>query len=594
MSQDCFAGSGAQILVECLRRAGVRTIFGLPGDTGVAFYDALHGARDRVMHVLARDERSAAQVADAYARCSNRVGVVEASSGGGVSYVAAGLAESYAASVPVMVITSDIHRGSRGTGALTEIDQTALFSAVTKWAATASSAAEIPRLVEEALTAATSGRPAPVSIVIPEDVLDEEAQVTFPESLGPDSTTIPRERPSADPALLEQAARALNQAEQPGIVAGSGVHISSAWAAVAELVERHGIPVATSIHGKGAVAESGPWSLGVVGANGAREYANEYLASADVVLLIGTRANATDTNSWRSPPRNGPAIIGIDIDPERAGRNFPGSVKLVGDARTVLTQLLEKMTPDAERAERLSAWISKHRAAWETAYRGDSAEGRTDGESTGETDIVAGGTPFAAFPADIIRTAREIAGPDCTVIADPGTATPNVAAYWETSSAGRSVIVPRGHGPMGYAIPAAIGAALACPQRPVLAFTGDGSFAMSCGDLETTARLALPITYVQLSNGSMGWIKMLQHLYHQGRYFGVDMGPTDHAAAARAFGLRSECAGSVEDFREAFSRLWDSGGPGFVDVVVPDELTVPPPVAPWQRALAGEEGRPVY
>jgi acetolactate synthase-1/2/3 large subunit len=197
-------------------------------------------------------------------------------------------------------------------------------------------------------------------------------------------------------------------------------------------------------------------------------------------------------------------------------------------------------------------------------------------------------------PGDVVRAIQEITGGEAVIVADPGTPTPYVAAYWETTAAGRSVIVPRGHGPMGYAIPGAVGAALARPGRPVVGITGDGSFAMSCGDLETVARLGLPITYVQFTNQSMGWIKMLQHLYLERRYFGVDLRPIDAAAVARGFGLRAARAGSPGDFKARFKEFYTSGGPSFIDLGVPDETQVVPPVAPWHAALAGERARPVY
>ncbi|MGH2389352.1 MAG: thiamine pyrophosphate-binding protein [Chloroflexota bacterium] len=572
-------GTGARILVESLRRAGVTTIFGVPGDTGVVLYDALYDARDHIRHILARDERSAAMMADAYARCANRVGVVEASSGGGTTYVVGGLGEPFAASVPLLVITSDIHRGSRWTGALTEIDQTRLFSAVTKWAATAAGAAEIPALVGAALTAATSGRPAPVSLVIPEDVLDEHAHAAIPdEALGPEATAVPRARTAAGEGAVRTAAEALHAARQPAIVAGGGIHLSEAWDDLARLAEEGGIPVATSIHGKGSLAESSPWSLGVVGANGARDYANAYLAAADTVLFVGTRANATDTYSYTCPPRRGPTVIGIDIEEERAGRNYPGSIRLAGDARTVLRQIARALpAPDPARRRRLAAWVAEQRASWQAAW---SEASRND--------------PAWIEPGDVVRAIQEITGGSAIVVADPGTPTPYVAAHWEPATTGRNVIVPRGHGPMGYALPGAVGAALACPGRPVAALMGDGSFAMSCGELETACRLDLPISYVQFNNRSMGWIKMLQHLYLERRYFGVDLGPTDAAAVARGFGLRAAHADSLADFKEVFMAYHASGGPSFIDLTVPDETEAVPPVAPWHAALTGKRGRPVY
>ena len=208
---------------------------------------------------------------------------------------------------------------------------------MTKWSATASSAHEIPALISAALAAATTGRPGPASVIIPEDVLDERSAVTIAGA----EPVLPRERPAADEALVRAAADALQRGRRPAIVAGSGLHLSAAWSELEQVAEQAGIPVATTIQGKGSITETGPWSLGVVGANGARDYANAYLAGADAVLLIGTRANATDTNSYQSPPRQGPTVIQIDIDAARAGRNFPGSLPLVGDARSVLRQLVQ-------------------------------------------------------------------------------------------------------------------------------------------------------------------------------------------------------------------------------------------------------------
>lgn len=570
-------GTGAEILAESLIHAGVKTLFGVSGDTGIIFYDALYHRREQIQHVMARDERHAAYMAEAYARCTNEVGVVEVSSGGGTTYVVGGMGEPFASSVPVLLITSDIHSRSRGSGALTEIDQELLFSAVTKWRATAPNAEKIPRLVAEALTAATSGRPGPVALIVPEDVLDEEGRSTIVEAGG---TAVPRERPAPpNEDAVRRASEALRRAERPGIVAGSGVHMSRAWPELARLAEKDSIPVATTIHGKGAFPEKSPLSLGVVGANGARDYANEYLAEADVVLFVGTRANATDTNSYQSPPRDEPTIIQIDIDALRVGRNYPGSIVLTGDAKSILSCLVETMPQEeTESRQNLRNWIEEQRQSW---YR-------THSKSTAKVSGRA-----LVDPRDVVRAIQGAAS-DALVVADPGTPTPNVAAYWEVKEAARDVIIPRGHGPMGYAVPAAIGAAIAHPERRIVAFTADGSFAMSCGELETAARLGLPITYVQFDNGSMGWIKMLQHLYTGQRYFGVDPGPIDAVAVARGMGLKAERATSLQGFSEVFERSLASSDPVFIDVPVPDQITMPPPVAPWHAALAGESERPVY
>jgi acetolactate synthase-1/2/3 large subunit len=194
----------------------------------------------------------------------------------------------------------------------------------------------------------------------------------------------------------------------------------------------------------------------------------------------------------------------------------------------------------------------------------------------------------------VVTALHEAAGGEAIVVADPGTPTPYVAAYWETTRAGRRIIVPRGHGPMGYAIPAAIGAALAHPGQRIIAFTADGSFAMSCGELETACRLGLPITYVQFTNGSLGWIKMLQHLYLERRYFGVDLGPIDAVMVAQGCGLPAARPATLDELMHTVKRFAQTDGPAFIDVGVPVEIAAVPPVAPWQAALSGDSARPVY
>ncbi len=569
-----FEGTGAEILVESLCHAGIGMIFGVPGDTGIIFYDALYHRRDRLRHVLARDERHAAIMADVYARCTNTVGVVEASSGGGVTYLASGLGEPYASSVPMLVITSDIHRRSRSSGAITEIDQRLLFAAVTKWLTTVEDAADIPRLVAEALMAATSGRPGPVCLVVPEDVFDQHRQVT----ITPMANITPYARVAADAQAIHQAADALRHAERPAIVSGGGIHLSGAWKELGEMAASFGIPVATTIHGKGTFAETSPWSLGVVGANGARAYANEYVASADVVLFIGTRANSSDTNGYTSPPLAGATIIHNDIDLGRAGRNYPGSIALVGDARATLQQLIAALSPgDAGRRDHLRSWIANQCQGWHL-------------ESL-QSVILDGGL---LNPRDVVRTIHDVVDAETLVLGDAGTPTPNLASYWEVATAARSIMLPRGHGSMGWAIPGAIGAAFAHPGRPVIALTTDGSLAMACGELETACRFQLPIVFVQFTNGSLGWIKMLQHLYLDRRYFGVEPGTIDAVAVARGMGLQAARVSTIEEFARIFREGLAERRPMYIDVPVPEFMDLVPPVASWQATLAGTGGRPVY
>lgn len=570
-----FEGTGANILVEALVRGGVSVLFGFPGDTGVALYDALGARQAEIRHVLARDERSAASMADAYARVSGRVGVVEASSGGGATFLVGGLGEPFAASVPMLVITSDIHRSSRGSSAITEIDQQKLFSAVTKAQWVVERADDIAEMVRAAMDLATSGRPGPVSLIFPEDVFDEGGHADFEAVREREWDAVLTQ---LDPRAVEgipKAAQVLAGARRPALLLGSGVHLSQTYEAVQALAERLGAGVATTIHGKGAFPEAHPLSLGVAGANGARDYANRYLADADVVLMVGTRANSTDTDGFQSPPRRGPHVIHVDIDPNRAGRNYPGSVALVGDARRILADLLQQLGAGEEgRPSPAGLWIAAERAR----VAGESPPPPTAGLS----------------PRAVVEALQAAYGHQAVVVGDAGTPTPYLSAYWTAEGGRREVVLPRGHGAMGFALPAAVGIALAEPSRAVIAVTTDGSLGMACGELDTVARLHLPLLILHLANGSLGWIKALQHFYLERRYFGVDLKPVDAVKVAEGFGVAGIRVTTMSEFRDAVARAKAGDVPLLVDVPVPEEFDYLPPVAPWLATLAGVAGRPVY
>lgn len=568
---------GAELLVRGLVASGVRHLFGVPGDTGVALYDALYD-HDDITHVLARDERHAAAMADAYARVTRRLGAVEVSSGGGVTYVIGGLGEAFASAVPVLVVTSDIHRASRGTGALTEIDQPALLAAVTKEVIVVERAADAFAAVTTAARLARQGRPGPVGVVMPEDVLDEPCE----DAPIPPETVIARApRPAA--RTVEAAAAWLTAARQPVLLVGSGVHASGAYAEVAALAEAAGAGVATTIHGKGAIADDHPWSLGVTGNNGGDPVALAWLAGADVAVVIGSRANATDTDSFRSPPRSA-RVVAIDVDPSRVGRNYPDALLLTADAAGALQEIIAALGPVSGIEDR-SARLLRARAA-------RSASGHRPQGPPGT--LLVDDVLEVLDTATAAHGARTGAGSPPVVVADPGTPTPAVASRWPVRHPGPSFVVPRGHGPMGYAIPAAVGAALAAPGRPVVALTADGSFAMSCGELETVARLRLPVIIVQFTNDSLGWIKMLQHLYHDDRFFSVDPGPIDGVAVARACGVRAERPATLEHLQVLVAEALQDRLPLYLDVQVPHLIDVVPQVPAWHRALAGDRSRPVY
>ncbi|WP_449277500.1 thiamine pyrophosphate-binding protein [Leucobacter sp. GX24907] len=568
--------TGADLLVESLIGHGIDTMFGVPGDTGVNLYDVLAKHGDVLRHVLCRDERHAGYMADAYTRTSRRLAVCEASSGAGAVYLSSGLAESFASSIPMLVITTDIHRSSRGSGAITEIDQVKLFSAVTKWQRVAERAEDIPGLVAEAVSTALSGRPAPVVLICPEDVLDERADT--PPTTGSHMVDAGHVVPSEE--QLGRAAEALLAAQRPVLLAGGGVHMSGAWEAVRHFAEHRGIPVATTIHGKSSFPENHALALGVTGGNGARDYVLSTVTDADFVMIVGSRSNSTDTNGFTAPARDGATVVQIDIDEARAGRNFPMSIGLIGDARTTLRELQRKLPEESVSVRReRERELADLRTAW--------SERSVEEDTSVDEGLL--------HPRDIVSACHEVFGSHSWVAADPGTPTPNLSSYWETDGQGWRVVIPRGHGPMGYAISAAIGISIAHPGEQVLCLTTEGSLAMGIADWETAVRLHLPITFVVLDNSSYAWIRMLQHLFMEKRYFQVDPGPIDPVRLAEGMGLTGVHAGSVRELEEALRDHAPADAPRVIHVRVPLHQDALPPVAPWQRALASPgAGRPVY
>lgn len=562
-------------IVEILIASGIEHIFGLPGDTGMDFYDALFRNEGRVQHILTRDERSASFMADAYARVSGKVGVCEGPSGGGATYIVPGVAEAHGSFLPLLVLTSDTPIREEGRGVLTELDQRALFQPITKWAARMTTADTAPDVVRRALRMATTGRPGAVSISMPADVL--KAPVDDANVYGvPQFGAVPASRPRPDASDVERAAGVISGAKRPVIVAGGGVLISQAWDALTAFAEATSIPVGTSINGKGSIAETNRLSLGVVGGNGARPYANRVVAEADVLILVGTRTDSTTTLNWTLPRRNlDLRVVHIDVDPWQLGNNYRTVAPIIGDARAALEDLsaaLGTVLPDADR----TIWLDGIEAARHEYFERVAEEARSDAQ------------PIK--PQRVIATLKRLLPEETVIVADPGTPTPYIGAQYVLARPGRWTVIPRAHGGLGYALPAVVGAHYGRPGARTVGMMGDGSFGMSVGELETISRLNLPITLLHFNNGAFGWIKELQHLYHDQRYFSVDFNPVDYPAIARGFGFKAWQVTDPSDLERSFREALDCGGPAFVDIVTESQLTETPPVQAWLEAVARAGG----
>jgi acetolactate synthase I/II/III large subunit len=563
---------GARALVDVMIDSGIEHIFGLPGDTGMAFYDALYDARGRVTHIMTRDERSASFMADVYARASGRLGVCEGPSGGGATYILPGVAEAHGSAIPLLCLTTDTPVGQHGRGVLTELDQESLFRPVTKWNTRINSALTVAEMARRAIRMAMSGRPGGVHLSLPADTLEAE---TPDESVYgiPDFAVSPALRTRPDATLVQRAADAIAQAERPVFVAGGGVVTSGAWAELTALAEALDIPVATSINGKGSIAETSRVSIGIVGGNGARAYTNATVAAADLVIYVGSRTDSTTTHHWSVPRIHGPqAAIQIDVEPFEIGNNYRLTVPLAGDAKLALADLFDAISGKeairARNSARIDGLLAERDRYW------------------ADVEAQAGSDSRPIKPQRVVRAMRKLLGDDILIVADPGTPTPYLGAQFELRRAGRTTIIPRAHGGLGYAIPGVVGAHYAAAGRRVVGMTGDGSFGMSVGELETISRLNLPVVIIQTSNGTYGWIKELQHLYHQDRYFSVDFNPVDYAAIARGFGLGARQVVDPAEIEPALQEALADGRPYFLDIVTESQITETPPVASWTEAEA--------
>jgi acetolactate synthase-1/2/3 large subunit len=567
----------AEAIVRLLEEYGVEYIFGVPGDTSMPLYDALYDAPAGIKHILARDERSASFMADVYARLSFKPGVCEGPSGGGATYILPGVAEAHASSIPLIVLTTDTPLSGDGKGVLTELDQEKLFTPVTKWRTRVKKADTVPEIIRRAFRIATSGRPGAVQITLPHDTLDEEIG-SFQLYAEEECLAYPAYRTRPDPKAVERAVDLLLDAEHPVMIAGGGAVISQAWPEIAQLAEALTMPVGTSINGKGSIAENHPLSIGVVGGNGARDYANRIVEAADLITYVGCRTDSVTTVNWTLPsPTAGVTIIHVDVDAREIGNNYPTAVGIVGDAKLSLADLFNALSVRDRSQAQNQARLDDVKA--EAAHWWEEAQKR----------LLSNSVPIK--PQRVMKELNAALPPNTVIVADAGTGTPFTSAFYK-SPAGRQVVIPRGHGGLGYAIPGVVGAKLARPEATVVGLMGDGSFGMSAGELETITRLRLPVTILQFNNSCFGWIKTLQALYYEARYVSVDFSPdTDHAAIARGFGLQGVRIEQPEDLGGAIREALDSDQPTFIDVITESEETELPPVHTWQQIVKEKESK---
>jgi len=556
--------NGAEAMVRLLQAHGVKHIFGLCGDTSLPFYDALYRLDHGMRHILTRDERCAAYMADGYARVTGRVGVCEGPSGGGATYILPGVVEANESSIALLSITSDVSVASWGRYPLTELDQTALFRPLTKWNGVIDDARRLPNMVRTAFRAITTGRPGAAHLGLPYDV--QRAPVDGDDIWAqPDFETFPAWPGAPDPKAIEAAANAIVASANPVIICGGGVVIAGAEPALQAVAERLNIIVATTVSGQGSLADNHANHLGVVGSNGGVPATRALIDEADLIAYVGCRAGSVTTERWRSPAP-GVKIVHIDSDPMAISANYRTEVAVVADLRLAFEALnlafdvMGTDKVDFGGAARVAAALKVKFAAFDELAASDDRPIR---------------------PERVIAELNRALPSDAVIVADPGTPCPYFSAFYKIPHAGRYFISNRAHGALGYSLSAAVGAQIGRPHSKVIAAMGDGSFGFTVGELETVTRLNLPILFLVFSNSSYGWIKAGQKAGFDERYYSVDFNRTDHAAVAASFGVKSWRIEDPADLRKVVKLAVEHDGPTLIDVISQPLQDTAAPVSEW-------------
>jgi thiamine pyrophosphate-dependent acetolactate synthase large subunit-like protein len=513
--------TGAQAAIATLRAHGVDTIFGLPGVHTLPLYDAMR-AEPGLRHVLARHEQGAGFMADGYARVSGRAGVVCTITGPGVTNVATPVANAYADSVPVLVISSSLPRASMGRprGELHELkDQLGVMEALAGWTRAVASVDEIPDALRDAFRALQAGRPRAADVEIP-----------MPVAITP-------ARPAE--ADIAATARLLREAHRPLIVAGAGVTAAGANAQLARLAELLGAPVLLGSKSRDALPTDFPLAIATTGYALPPEL-RTLAGSSDAALVVGSKLGAERTDRGRLPLPA--ALAQIDVDPAEIGRDYPVAVRVVADARLALDALLDALGDlSGERPSRLGEVAAAREAVYERARR-------AFGESLAMLDAV-----------------REALPRDGVVVADM-TELGYASAEYLPVYAPRTYIHPSELCTIGCALPMALGAKVGAPQRPVVALCGDGGFLLNVGELATAVQEKIAIVAVVFNDAAYTAVKRGQERRFGGRYIATDLVPPDFAALARAFGAAGRQAGSPEELRAAIGAALHDAGPTLIEV----------------------------
>jgi len=558
--------TGAQIICRTLVDAGVEVMFGYPGGAIMPFYDALHGHAG-LRHILVRHEQAAAHAADGYARASNRLGVCIATSGPGATNLVTGLATAHMDGSPVLAITGQVGRPMLGRDAFQETDVVGVTLPVTKHNVLVRDIEDLAGDVREAMAIAMEGRAGPVLVDVPKDVQNQKAEYQEPgagsqESGNPRLPT-PDSRPLDDDAV-KRVAQLIAQAERPLLMIGHGVIVSGAYAEVRELAERTGTPVITTLLGISAFPQAHELHLGMPGMHG-EVHINKAIQAADLIVGIGMRFDDRVTgNTATFAPRA--KIVHIDVNPAAIGLNVPVAVGIVGDARRVLEQLLQFVTP-------------RSCLPWREEIRG---------LQHARAELFSGGLS----PDVILSALADVTGGRCTVVSDVGQHQMWVAQRYPFQRP-NTHITSGGLGAMGFAVPAAMGVRMARPDEPVWAISGDGGFQMNMAEIATMVQEGIEVKLAVFNNGYLGMVRQWQQFFHGGRYSSTPILSPDYVKLAEAYGIPGWRVKQASEVTDALREANAAPGPALVELVIEQEANVFPMIVPGGSLSEPLEAAPV-
>ena len=546
--------SGAEAIIRCLLEEGVETIYGYPGGAIMPVYDELFKFQDRLQHVLVRHEQGAVHAAQGYARVSGKVGVAVATSGPGATNLITGIADAMIDSTPLVCITGQVGSALLGSDAFQEIDVVGISTPVTKWNYQITRAEEIPEVLAKAFYIAQSGRPGPVLIDITKDAQFAPLDFSYRKCTAIRSYS---PVPEVNLQQVERAAEAINGAKKPMIIFGQGVVLGGAEDLLKKFIEKSGVPAAATVLGLSALPSNHPLYVGMVGMHG--NFAPNVLSNeCDVLIAVGMRFDDRVTGNLEYYAKQA-KVIHFEIDPAEIDKNVKADIPVLGDVKETLHLLLAFLKKNTH-----PQWHERFQDLYKTEY--ERVIKNDLHPEKGEVKM-----------GEVVSQINEHSHGNAIVVSDVGQHQMVACRYSQFANT-RSNVTSGGLGTMGFALPAALGAKMACPQKEVVAVIGDGGFQMTIQELGTIFQYKIPVKIVVLNNNFLGMVRQWQQLFFEKRYASTEMENPDFVAIAKGYYLNTRRVTTREELPQAIEEMLKSEEAYFLEVVVEKEENVFPMV----------------